>query len=58
MSQTQQDVAGSVRGRVGIAVDRALFFATGGVAFAEFQSHYSAVATIGGGAIGSVNADT
>ncbi len=51
--QTQQDVAGSVRGRVGIAVDRALFFATGGVAFAEFQSHYSAFNAAGA----TLNAD-
>ena len=41
---SQQDVSGSVRGRVGIAVDRALFFATGGVAFGQFIDHYSAFA--------------
>ena len=51
---TQQDVAGSVRGRVGIAVDRALFFATGGVAFGEFQSRYSAFNAAGG----TLNVDT
>ena len=55
---TQQDVAGSVRGRVGIAVDRALFFATGGVAFAQFQSHYSAFGPGAGAGAGTLNVDT
>lgn len=34
-------IQGSARGRVGIAVDRALFYATGGAAFANFESTYS-----------------
>ncbi len=39
--QDKSDIQGSVRGRVGIAVDRALFFATGGAAFAEFRDNYN-----------------
>jgi len=34
-------VEGSVRGRVGYAWDRALFYATGGAAFADIQNSYS-----------------
>ena len=34
---TQSQVQGSVRGRLGIAADRALFFVTGGAAVAEFK---------------------
>ena len=37
---TDIPIQGSVRGRVGIAVDRALFFATGGVAFGEIRHDY------------------
>jgi outer membrane immunogenic protein len=37
----RNEINGSIRGRLGIAVDRALFFATGGVAFAQFQNAYS-----------------
>ena len=35
------DVQGSIRGRVGIAWDRALIFATGGVAFGGFNTQYN-----------------
>ena len=35
------DVQGSIRGRVGIAWDRALIFATGGVAFGGFNTRYN-----------------
>ena len=41
--QTKSEVQGSVRGRVGIAVDRALFFVTGGAAVAEFKDQYLSV---------------
>lgn len=34
---TNQDWMGSIRGRLGVAVDRVLFYITGGVAFTEFQ---------------------
>ena len=44
----RSDIGGSVRGRVGIAAGRALFYATGGVALAEFQETY-------GTALGSDN---
>ena len=35
---TSSPIQGSVRGRIGFAVDRALFYATGGAAFAEFKT--------------------
>jgi outer membrane immunogenic protein len=39
-------IQGSVRGRLGFAVDRVLFYATGGVAFGGFKNnYYSLVAT-------------
>ncbi len=38
---SRNEINGTVRGRVGIAVDRALFFATGGAAFAQFQNSYN-----------------
>lgn len=43
----KSDVQGSVRGRVGFAYDRVLFYATGGAAFATFQDdfHNPALAT-------------
>ena len=41
LTQTfRKDIDGSIRGRLGIAVDRALFYATGGAAFAEFHEGY------------------
>ena len=39
----RSDIQGSVRGRLGIAVDRALFYATGGAAFADFKTTYNNV---------------
>ena len=38
---TRMPVDGSVRGRLGFAVDRALFYATGGVAFASLTNIYT-----------------
>ena len=35
------EIEGSARGRLGIAVDRALFYATGGAAFAQFMNGYA-----------------
>ena len=37
---TKQNIQGSVRGRLGVAVDRALFYATGGVAFGGLSNTY------------------
>jgi outer membrane immunogenic protein len=37
---TKTPIDGSVRGRVGVAFDRALFYATGGVSFASIQNNY------------------
>ncbi len=37
---TRQNIQGSVRGRLGIAVDRALFYGTGGVAFGDLGNSY------------------
>lgn len=37
----KEDIQGSVRGRLGIAVDRVLFYATGGVAFASLENRYA-----------------
>ncbi|WP_020176361.1 outer membrane protein [Methyloferula stellata] len=42
---TNIDVQGSVRGRLGIAWDRLLLYATGGVAFAQIENKYSNTAT-------------
>ena len=38
----KNNIQGSARGRLGFAVDRALFYATGGAAFAEFKTTYAA----------------
>lgn len=38
---TRENIDGSVRGRLGIAWDRALVYATGGAAFGDFQNTYS-----------------
>ena len=43
----KSDIQGSARGRLGIAVDRALFYATGGAAFAEFKDTYIGAAGAG-----------
>jgi outer membrane immunogenic protein len=37
---TQDNIQGSIRGRLGFAVDRTLFYATGGAAFGGLQSNY------------------
>ena len=42
---SRQNIQGSVRGRLGIAVDRALFYATGGVAFGSLGNTYTNVTT-------------
>jgi outer membrane immunogenic protein len=39
------NLQGSARGRLGVAVDRALFYATGGAAFSEFDTGYATGAT-------------
>ena len=38
---TRENIEGSVRGRLGVAVDRALFYATGGVAFGGLRNVYT-----------------
>jgi len=38
---TSSDIQGSIRGRIGIAWDRALLYATGGAAFGGFNSTFS-----------------
>ena len=45
---SRNEISGSARGRIGIAVDRALFFATGGAAFAQFQNSYAGPFFAGG----------
>jgi outer membrane immunogenic protein len=40
-AQTRADVQGSIRGRLGVAWDRALIYATGGVAFGGFNTDLS-----------------
>ena len=42
-----QSIQGSVRGRLGVAVDRVLFYATGGAAFGSLQNSY--LNTLNGG---------
>lgn len=44
---TQQTYFGDVRGRVGVAFDRALFYAAGGVAFGDVNSKYYNPAYLG-----------
>ena len=39
---TRMPIDGSIRGRIGFAVDRALFYATGGAAFASLRNTYGA----------------
>jgi outer membrane immunogenic protein len=45
---TKADTQGSIRGRVGVAVDRALFYATGGLAVAKITNTYDTTAFGGG----------
>jgi outer membrane immunogenic protein len=40
-ASTNADVQGSIRGRLGVAWDRALIYATGGVAFGGFNTNFS-----------------
>lgn len=40
-NSTSQNIQGSVRGRLGIAVDRVLFYATGGAAFGGLRNNYT-----------------
>ena len=40
---TRRQIQGSVRGRLGFAVDRALFYATGGAAFGDIKNNYTNV---------------
>lgn len=44
---TRETIEGSVRGRLGVAVDRALFYATGGVAFGGLRNAYTNTVTGG-----------
>lgn len=39
--ETSSDIQGSIRGRVGVAFDRVLLYATGGVAFGDFNTNYA-----------------
>jgi outer membrane immunogenic protein len=50
-TSTASEVKGSIRGRLGVAVDRVLFYATGGAAFASFSTYYNATPTFGAGAV-------
>lgn len=40
-TSTREPIDGSVRGRLGFAWDRVLFYGTGGVAFGDFQDNYA-----------------
>ena len=40
-SNTRTDIQGSIRGRLGVAWDRALIYATGGAAFGGFNTSYA-----------------
>jgi outer membrane immunogenic protein len=40
-ARSKIDFQGSIRGRVGVAFDRALIYGTGGLAFANFNTRYS-----------------
>jgi outer membrane immunogenic protein len=42
-ASTSANIQGSIRGRLGVAWDRALIYATGGVAFGGFKTDYSIV---------------
>ena len=39
-NSTREPIQGSIRGRLGFAVDRALFYATGGAAFGDLRNTY------------------
>jgi len=46
-ASTNTDIQGSIRGRFGIAWDRLLAYATGGVAFGGFDTNYSFIGNTG-----------
>jgi len=50
--KSQLSTLGTVRGRIGWALDRALIYGTGGVAFASFKNEYSDPATVIGFDVG------
>ena len=47
-AHTSSDIPGSIRGRAGIAWERALIYATGGVAFGGFNTKYSLLGNANG----------
>jgi outer membrane immunogenic protein len=47
-AHTSSDIQGSIRGRAGIAWERALIYATGGVAFGGFNTNYSFTGNLNG----------
>ena len=47
-AHSNADIQGSIRGRLGIAWDRALIYATGGVAFGGFNTDYSFIGNLNG----------
>jgi len=47
-AHSSADIQGSIRGRLGIAWDRALIYATGGVAFGGFKTDYSFIGNLNG----------
>jgi outer membrane immunogenic protein len=52
---TRSDVQGSIRGRAGIAFDRVLLYATGGVAFAGITDNYTDVTGVVTGSPGATS---
>lgn len=52
-ASSNADIQGSIRGRFGIAWDRFLMYATGGVAFGGFNTNYSVAGNISG--LASIN---
>ena len=44
-ASTRDQIQGSIRGRLGVTFDRALFYATGGAAFGDLRSTYVSAAT-------------
>lgn len=46
----RSDIKGSIRGRLGLGVNRVLFYATGGAAFANFDIRYNGTSVFGAGA--------
>ena len=52
---TRSDIKGSIRARFGFGVNRALFYATGGAAFADFNTRYNSTPTFGSGAFDAID---